>query len=72
MRTDALRLVSALCQADVHNKVFLVPLATLTKQELFGTSGVVMVLAYLQPVSALIQAVPEWELLLAAAVECVW
>eukprot|EP00047_Mylnosiga_fluctuans_P008885 m.9221 g.9221 ORF g.9221 m.9221 type:complete len:830 (-) comp2377_c0_seq2:738-3227(-) len=60
MRTDALRLAAALCQADPHNK------------ELFGVSGVYVVLSYLQPPADVVKVVPEWGLLFGAAVDCVW
>ncbi len=44
----------------------------LTCQELFGVSGVNMVLGYLQPDAGQARAVPEWGLLLSAAVDCAW
>lgn len=60
MRRDALVLLSALCQANTHNKA------------LFGAAGVGMVLGYLEHDPAVVGCVAEWEMLLAAAVECVW
>eukprot|EP00048_Salpingoeca_helianthica_P024624 m.33867 g.33867 ORF g.33867 m.33867 type:complete len:836 (+) comp9495_c0_seq1:54-2561(+) len=59
MRTDALQLVVALCAAVPHNK------------ELFGVAGVAALMPYLRTPPA-VTCVPEWQVLLGAAVTCVW